>query len=71
MNLKDVAKRMNRKDVYRWGVSAIGRYQLFNTKSGALIYSTGERYEAEVVTKKLRGMKMNIVGDIPVWESRV
>lgn len=65
MNVKELCKRMDKKKVYRWGVSALGRYHLFG-ETGKTIYSTAERYEAEMVTKKLRGMKINIVGDIPL-----
>ena len=29
MNVKDIAKRMDKKKVYRWGLNAIGNYHLF------------------------------------------
>ena len=64
MNVKDIAKRMDKKKVYRWGLNAIGNYHLFG-ETGKTIASTNSRYDAEVMTKKLRGMNMNIVGDIP------
>ncbi len=64
MNVKDIAKRMDKKKVYRWGLNAIGKYHLFG-ETGKTIASADSRYEAEVMTKKLRGMNMNIVGEIP------
>lgn len=65
MNVKDVAKRMDKKKVYGWNLSGTGRYELTGFESGKVVYSTAERYDAEIATKKLRGMRMNIVGDIP------
>ena len=43
---------------------ANGSYELRST-GGNKIYSTSDRYEAEAATKKLRGLKMNIVGGVP------
>lgn len=64
MNVKDIAKRMDKKKVYRWAINPFGRYHLYG-ETGRTIYSTAEKFEAEIVTKKLRGMGMNIVGNIP------
>ena len=64
MNVKNIAKLMDKKKVYRWGLNAIGNYHLFG-ETGKTIVSTENRYEAEVMTKKLRGMNLNIVGEIP------
>ena len=64
MNVKDVAKRMDKKRVYYWAVNPFGRYFLYG-ETGKTIYSTAEKYEAELVTKKLRGMGMNIL-----WTNR-
>lgn len=66
MNVKEVARVMDKRKVYTWGMNAVGRLQLYGKESGKLIYSTAARYDAEVVTKKLRGMGMNIVGEIPL-----
>lgn len=64
MNVKNIAKLMDKKKVYRWGMNAFGNYILFG-KTGKTIVITDSRYAAEVMTKKLRGMNLNIVGDIP------
>lgn len=67
MNLKEVAKRMDKKKQYRWGVNPFGRYNLFG-ETGKTIYSTHEHLTAEIVTKKLRGMGFNIVGTVPAYQ---
>ena len=64
MNLKETAKRMSKKRTYRWIISPTGQYHLFG-EGGHTIIVTGGRYEAEIVTRKLRGMGMQIPGDVP------
>lgn len=65
MNLKQVAKMMSKKNPYRWGVSPFGQYVLFGAETGKTIYRTDEHLTAEIVTKKLRGMGFNIIGEVP------
>ena len=64
MNVKQIARQMDKKKAYWWAYMANGSYELRST-GGQKIYSTGDRYEAEIATKKLRGRKMNIVGEVP------
>lgn len=64
MNVKEIARLMDKKKAYWWSIGRNGGYILQSTE-GRKIFSTAERYEAEVATKKLRSMKMNIVGDVP------
>ncbi len=68
MNLKEVAKRMDKKKSYRWGCSPFGAYTLFGAETGRTIYQTHEHLTAEIVSKKLRGMGFNIVGDVPAYQ---
>lgn len=65
MNVKQIANAMDKRKVYKWGCSPFGDYVLHNAETGRTIYSTEEHLTAEIVTKKLRGMGYNIVGDIP------
>lgn len=65
MNVKQIAKQMDKKKAYWWAMMGNGSYELRSVGSGQKIFSTGDRYEAETATKKLRGMKMNIVGGVP------
>lgn len=64
MNVKQIARQMDKKKAYWWAMMANGSYELRST-GGNKIYSTADRYEAEAATKKLRGLKMNIVGGVP------
>lgn len=64
MNVKQIARQMDKKKAYWWAMMANGCYELRCT-GGSKIFSTDDRYEAEIATKKLRGMKMNIVGGVP------
>ena len=64
MNLKEVAKRMDKKKQYKWDVTPFGEYKLTG-QTGHSIYQTTEHLTAEIVSKKLRGMGFNIVGTVP------
>ena len=65
MNVKEISRSMDKKKPYRWGCSPFGQYVLFGAENGKTIYQTHEHLTAEIVTKKLRGMGFNIVGDVP------
>ena len=64
MIVKEIARVMDKKKAYWWAMTPAGGYELRST-AGQKIFSTAERFDAETATKKLRGMKMNIVGDVP------
>ena len=64
MNVKQIARQMDKKKAYWWAIMRNGSYELRST-AGQRVYATADRYEAETATKKLRGLKLNIVGDVP------
>lgn len=64
MNVKEIARAMDKKKAYWWSIMKNGCYELRST-AGHRVYATADRYEAEIATKKLRGLKMNIVGEVP------
>ena len=64
MNLKETTKRMDKKLAYRWDALDSGYYKLLS-ETGRGVYMTLEHLTAELVTKKLRSMGFNIVGDVP------
>ena len=64
MNVKQIVRQMDKHKAYWWAMMGNGSYELRST-GGQKIFATWDRYEAEVATKKLRGMKMNIIGGVP------
>ena len=57
---------MSKKTQYKW-VAADSVYTLVGEQCYR-VYSTTEHLTAEIVTKKLRGMGYNIVGDVPALQ---
>lgn len=66
MNVKEILKRMDKKKAYWWAMMANGTYELRST-GGYKIHTVTDRYDAEIMTRKLRSRRMNIVGDVPAW----
>ena len=64
MNVKQIARQMDKHKAYWWAIMANGSYELRRV-GGEKIFTAANRYEAETATKKLRGQKMNIVGGVP------
>lgn len=68
MNIKEISRRMDKKQTYKWGCSPSDLYTLFNAMSGKTIIQTNEHLTAEIITKKLRGKGFNIIGDVPAMK---
>ena len=64
MNCKELSKRMNRRNPYKWVLDTSNCYALVG-QAGKTLYKTDEHLTAEIVAKKLRGMGFNIVGEVP------
>ena len=65
MNVKQIARSLDKKRLYKWRCSPFGEFVLHNAETGRTIYTTDEHLTAEIISKKLRGMGFNIVGDVP------
>ena len=58
---------MDKKKQYKWEANPFGEYHLIG-ETGHRIYTTDEHLTAEIVSKKLRGMGFNIVGNVPAFK---
>lgn len=64
MKIGELKKRMSKKRYYKWGQGPDGAYCLIGIY-GHILVKVYTRYDAELMTKSLRGAGFTIIGVLP------